>query len=124
MHSKHTDFLDSLLDADAVVNVVVAGSLVALAVCYAVTPWLTSERSALSLGVGIVLLRRQSRLAFKDRVKTITRRNQSVDVKKIVREKLNPYLRGRATTLEMGYKRQQPSEKRRSRYTNPDCLCQ
>lgn len=31
---------------------------------------------------------------FKDRVKEITRRNQTVSVEKLVKEKLNPYLRG------------------------------
>ncbi|MDF2935592.1 MAG: group intron reverse transcriptase/maturase, partial [Paenibacillaceae bacterium] len=37
---------------------------------------------------------KRSMAKFKERVKTITRRNQTVDVEKLVKKTLNPYLRG------------------------------
>ncbi|RKP46725.1 hypothetical protein D7Z26_24265 [Cohnella endophytica] len=50
---------DSLTDVGAVTSVAAAGLFIALAfmgIGYALTPWLSSERSGLSLGIGIVLL--------------------------------------------------------------------
>src|SRR5699024_6599623 len=39
---------------------------------------------------------------FKERVKEITRRNQTVDIQTLIKEKLNPYLRGWANYFRYG----------------------
>ncbi|MFC5407049.1 ABC transporter permease subunit [Cohnella soli] len=50
---------DTMKDAGAVTGLIVASTLIAFAfmgIGYAITPWLSSERTGLSLGIGVVLL--------------------------------------------------------------------